>query len=139
MEAAFGDIDLLGITEEELDMQCDELFSDEPITFVPRRNNAIDQRIKVFIVQYHLMIPVVHIKDRLYLIGCNRMTCELTRDQLMVRVGGGYERFEEYVPNQHRYFMRMLVVHMIKSGESLEWVIEQLIAGKRIKNIHLEA
>lgn len=28
---------------------------------------------------------------------------------------------------------------MIKSGESLEWVIEQLLQGKKIKNIHLEA
>jgi hypothetical protein len=93
----------------------------------------------MFIVQYNLVIPIVHIKDKLYLIGSNRMSCALTRDQLMVRVGGGYERFEEYVPNHHRYFMRMLVVHMIKSGESLEWVIEQLIQGKRIKNIHLEA
>lgn len=120
-------------------MQCDELFKDEPIVFVPRKNNPIDQRIKILIIEYNLTIPIVHIKDRLYLIGCNRMTCELTRDQLMVRVGGGYERFEEYVPNNVRYFMRMLVVHMIKSGESLEWVIEQLINGRRIKNIHLEA
>ena len=32
----------------------------------------------------------------------------------------------------------MLVIHMIKSGESLEWVIEQLIAGKKIKNIHTD-
>ena len=139
LEAAFGDIDLLGITEGELDQQCDELFADEPITFVPRKGNAIDLRIKFYIVEYRLLIPIVHIKDRLYLIGCNRMTCELTRDQLMVRVGGGYERFEEYVPGHARYFMRMLVVHMIKSGESLEWVIEQLISGKKIKNIHLEA
>lgn len=28
----------------------------------------------------------------------------------------------------------MLVVHMIKSGETLEWVIDQLVAGKKIPN-----
>ena len=37
-------------------------------------------RIQHYIVRYSLMIPIVHIKDRLYLIGCNRMTCELRRD-----------------------------------------------------------
>ena len=31
--------------------------------------------------------------------------------------------------------MRMLVIHMIKSGESLENVVDQLIEGKRITNI----
>ena len=35
--------------------------------------------------------------------------------------------------------MRMLVIHMIKSGESLEWVVDQLIQGKKIKNIHQQA
>ena len=29
----------------------------------------------------------------------------------------------------------MLVVYMIKSGESLEWVIDALMNGKKIKNI----
>jgi hypothetical protein len=28
----------------------------------------------------------------------------------------------------------MLVVYMIKSGESLEWVVEQLIANRKISN-----
>ena len=27
-------------------------------------------------------------------------------------------------------------MHMIKSGESLEWVVDQLMSGKRIKNIN---
>jgi len=38
-QAAFGDIDLMGITEDELDQQCDELFADTPIEFNPRRND----------------------------------------------------------------------------------------------------
>ena len=34
--AAFGDPDLLGISEEELDQQCDELFAQYPIRFQVR-------------------------------------------------------------------------------------------------------
>jgi hypothetical protein len=28
--------------------------------------------------------------------------------------------------------MRMLVIYMIKSGESLEWVVDQLVMNKKI-------
>lgn len=56
-------------------------------------------------------------------------------DNLMLRVGGGFEKFTEYVPKNHRYFERSLVVHMIKSGESLEWVVDEICQGKKIKNI----
>ena len=31
----------------------------------------------------------------------------------------------------------MLVIHMIKSGESLEWVVDSLKNGQKIKNIHI--
>jgi hypothetical protein len=53
----------------------------------------------------------------------------------MVRVGGGYAKFEEHIDKQARYYQRMLVVYMIKSGESLEWVVEQLKANKKITNL----
>jgi hypothetical protein len=58
----------------------------------------------------------------------------MSGDQIMVRVGGGYVQFEEYIPNNHRFFERTLLVHMIKSQESLEWVCDALIKDKRIQN-----
>lgn len=84
-------------------------------------------------------IPILHIKERLYLIGHNRMTCDLRQDNLMVRVGGGYEKFIDYVPKNHRYFERSLVVHMIKSGESLEGVVDALFNGRKLKNLIKES
>lgn len=63
------------------------------------------------------------------------MTCDLRKDNLMVRVGGGYEKFIEYVPKYHRYFERSLVVHMIKSGESLEGVVDAIFNGKKLRNL----
>jgi hypothetical protein len=44
----------------------------------------------------------------------------------MLRIGGGFENFSEYIPKNHRFFERSLVVQMIKSGESLEWIVDQL-------------
>lgn len=57
-----------------------------------------------YIVEHSITIPIIWIKKDLYLIGSNRLSCELKRDTLMLRVGGGYEKFEEYVPKNLRYF-----------------------------------
>ena len=132
---AFGDMDLMGLSVEELDTQCDELFKTSPIEFVPRPDSEIDASMAEIIKMQNITVPILHIKDRLYLIGPNRMTCNVIQDNLMVRVGGGYEKFFEYVPKNHRYFERSLVVHMIKSGESLEGVVDALFNGRKLKNL----
>jgi len=109
------------------------LFKETPIIFTPRKNNKMDDMIALYVEQLDIRIPIVPIKASLYLIGSNRVSCQLKNDQLILRVGGGFEKFEDYVPQNQRYFQRMLVVHMIKSGESLESVVDNLIIGKKIK------
>ena len=84
-------------------------------------------------------IPILHIKNKLYLIGHQRMTCDLKNENLMLRVGGGFEKFIDYVPKNHRYIERSLVVHMIKSGESLEGVVDALFNGRKLKNLIKES
>ena len=74
------------------------------------------------------------IQGSLYLIGSNRCNCELRGDICMIRVGGGYERFEDYVPKNHRLFERTLVTYMLNSDKSLDWVVNQLIKGNKIKS-----
>lgn len=50
----------------------------------------------------------------------------------MVLVGGGYLKFDEYIPKNHRAFQRKMVAHMMNSSNSLQWVCQQLIDGKNI-------
>jgi hypothetical protein len=102
------------------------LFQIAPIEFVPRQDNLIDQTIFLLIKQLRITIPILFIKDKLYLIGSVRINVDMKTDNLMLRVGGGFEKFIDYVPKNHRYFERSLVVHMIKSGESLEWVVDEI-------------
>lgn len=132
----FGDLALLGISESELDKQCDDLFYETPIQFVPRKGNKIDEKIRFYIQELNITIPIESIKGDLYLIGSERLNIKQNQnnDSLMVRVGGGYVKFEEHIEKYDRYYQRMLVTHMIKSGESLEWVIDQLKANKKIIN-----
>ena len=83
--------------------------------------------IESMIYDYNISIPIVPIKDKLYLIGIHRITCEIKRTSVLARIGGGYQDLTQYILSNHRYFQRMLVVYMIKSGNSLEWVVDQLI------------
>lgn len=97
--AAYGDLALLGITESELDQQCDELFYDTPIKFIPRKNNKIDLKINLIIKQMDITIPVEFIKGDLYLIGSDRLNMKFNEnnDSILVRVGGGYTKFDEHI------------------------------------------
>lgn len=92
----------------------------------------------------NVRIPIVHVSDagmnitkaNLYLVGSQRITINIQRDKLMCRVGGGYEEFGEYLLRNHRQEERKLVILMIKTQESLEWVVSALIAGrKQIRNV----
>ena len=81
------------LQEEEINRLCADLFTTAPIKFRARRNNEIDILIKAIIEAKGITIPIIWIKDDLYLIGHQRMNCSIKRSCLMLRVGGGYEPF----------------------------------------------
>ena len=103
------------------------MFSEAPMGFKARPGEHVDELIAHYIDEMNITIPIIWIKDNYYLIGSQRLICEIRRNCLLLRVGGGYESFQEYVIKNDRYFQRMLIIYMIKSGENLEYVIECLM------------
>jgi hypothetical protein len=112
-----------------------EMFGDAPLKFKPRPGQPVDDQIAQYIDEMNITIPIMWVKDTTYLIGCQRLICEIKRNCLLLRVGGGYESFQEYVIKNDRYFQRMLIIYMIKSGENLEYVIQCLLDDKPIKGV----
>lgn len=90
-------------TEQEIEEQCDKLFQAPPIEFNPQKGNSLDEEISNILQQHHIAIPIINIRDKLYLIGSNRMTCDFRSDAAMIKVGGGYQRFDEYIVKNHRH------------------------------------
>ena len=68
-----GDLDPAGISEDEILKHCEELFTKAPITFVPRKGEAADKAIKKLIDEMDVTIPIVWVKDSLYLVGINKI------------------------------------------------------------------
>ena len=64
----------------------------------------MDIALSMIINKMEVTLPIMHIKDSLYLIGPQRMTCALKREFVMIRIGGGYERFEEHISRNQRYY-----------------------------------
>jgi hypothetical protein len=70
-----------------------------------------------------------------YLIGTNKCLCELRGNKVMIRIGGGYESFSEYMHKNEKHIQRQLVIGMIKSEQSLEYVVQKLMTGARISEL----
>lgn len=79
----------------------------------------------------NITIPIIHIKDSLYLVGSQKVTLVQKRDSVLVVKGGGTEKLENYLANNNRLFQRNLVIFMIKTNESLEYVVDHLINSNK--------
>lgn len=87
----------LEIDAEDLDQECENLFSDTPIRFIPRENSSIDEAINNVINSMRITIPIIWIKDAKYLVGCYGVHMELKNSQVMVKDGNGLVLLQDYV------------------------------------------
>jgi hypothetical protein len=51
----------------------------------------------------------------------------------MVKLEGGSEKLEDYMAKNEHIMQKVLIDHMINSGNQLDWVIQQLKNGNEIK------
>jgi hypothetical protein len=66
--------------------------------------NQLDASIAQTIYDCNISIPITHINERQYLIGPEKKNCHMKNDTPYVTVGGGVERFDEFVPRNQRKF-----------------------------------
>jgi hypothetical protein len=127
-----ADMARLGMTQSDLNQRCNELFGfTQPIPF-KSSGNQLDVIINNLVEVHEIKIPIINIKDNKYLIGVNKKSCELKGNKVLIRVGGGYESLQDYVLKNQKHFERSLIINMVKSEESLEYVCNQLIKGESI-------
>jgi hypothetical protein len=93
-------VDFTTLDEDYIDMKCTELFNMKPIIFQAKKGEyfKLQKELERLIQLNQFTIPIVHVKGMVYLIGAQKSIMQFNGDQLMVRVGGGYFRFEEYIP-----------------------------------------
>jgi hypothetical protein len=125
-----------GVNEAELNYLHDELFKNDPIKFVARSNQKVDQELKKMIEAMNITIPIIWISKSLYLVGDKKINLEKNGEFVTANIGGGYQNFAKYIQKNHKAFERAIVIKMIQSGESLECVCEAIIEGTKIPVLH---
>ena len=98
------------LTEEDIEFYCDKFFGKEaPIRFKQRIGNRLEESISKLIKKLNIRIPIIHVRAGIYLVGASKVNLEQKFNHVMGRVGGGTERFDNYVPKNHKKFERLLV------------------------------
>jgi hypothetical protein len=77
--------------------QCERLLETAPIPFKPKRGNQLEEQIHKVITALGFNLPVVHIRASLYLLGTNRCNCDYKFNSVMVKIGGGSIKLEDYL------------------------------------------
>ena len=85
----------------------------------------------------NVTIPLIWVNKTMYLVGNKLISLEKKGEYVTARVSGGYSRFDQYIQENHQKIERDLVFKMIQSQQSLEWICEALINGKKIPSTQI--
>lgn len=61
------------------------------------KGDQVDEAMEILINRFNVNLPVIRIGDGKYLIGTEQKMVVLRNSTCMVRVGGGFERMEDYI------------------------------------------
>lgn len=76
--------------------RTENLFK-KTINYQALKGNACDERLAELIKQFNIRMPIKMIEDGKYMFGTRIVKANLEMNSVMVRVGGGYREFHEYV------------------------------------------
>jgi len=128
--------DLMGLGEQDIADMQKELFKSPPLGFNPRRNEPIDEMIADAIEEMDIKIPIIWVKGNLYQVGSQKMVFSIERNTLMLRFAEGLRNFHDFILKSEKQIQRVLTIFALKSGDSMEHVMNQLVKDRQIKNIN---
>ena len=79
-----------------ISQQTQNLFANT-IDYQAKKGNACDERLAELIKQYNIRMPIKMIEEGKYMFGTRIVRANLEMNTVMVRVGGGYREFYEYI------------------------------------------
>ena len=109
-----------------LNLRCEQSFENLLIAraFTPRKSNKLDEQIAKVLKEHNFTLPVANIRAGLYLIGTSRCNCDIKYSAVMVKVGGGWMKLEDYLKKNEQSMHTTLTEHVVRSGKPLDWIVE---------------
>jgi hypothetical protein len=84
------------------------------------KGDQVDEALEALINKYNVALPVIRIANGKYLIGTESKMVMLKNSTCMVRVGGGFERMEEYIERNQESELEKLKKIMNDSGKAYD-------------------
>ena len=109
----YGDFDFTGVNDQDIEECCEMLFAEAPIKFVARKGEKVDQEVKRMIEEMNVTIPIIWIKQNLFLVGNKSINLEKKGEYVTGQIGGGYEKFDQYIQKNHKKLEKDLINKMI--------------------------
>jgi len=96
-----------------------EALFKKTIDYAAQKGNACDERLAELIKQFNIRMPVKMIEEGKYMIGTRIVRANLDTNTVMVRVGGGYREFHEYIKCEDME-LRRLQIKIEQTGLTLD-------------------
>ena len=88
-----GDAHNAGMSEADIAALTSSLFRIPPIPFIARKGDKVDVELQKLIKELQITVPIIWIKDKLYLVGDKRLNLDKNGEFLCANIGGGYKSF----------------------------------------------
>ena len=69
------------------------------------------------------------------MVGNKTINLEKKGEYVIGQIGGGYEKFDEYIQRNHKKLEKDIAIKMIQSQQSLEFICQALINGQKVNSI----
>ena len=87
-----------------------------------RKGEKVDSEVKRMVEEMNITIPIIWIKQNLFLVGNKSINLEKKGEYVTGKIGGGFEKFDEYIQKNHKKLEKDLVIKMIQSKESIQFI-----------------
>lgn len=111
--------------------QTEALFN-KTIDYSAQRGNDCDERLAELIKELNIRMPIKMIEDGKYMFGTRIVKANLEMRTVMVRVGGGYREFKEYVKCEDLE-LRRLQLKIEQTGLTLDQLVRKMLNAARRK------
>merc|ERR1712110_739348 len=71
-----------------------------------------------YVNEFDLDVPLVRISDGMYMFGTKKITAKIMNDKLVVRVGGGYMRIDEFLATYGQQELDKLRAQMARQSNA---------------------
>ena len=103
------------------------------------KGDHVDELVAKLVRDLNIKIPVIRVKPGRYVIGTDLKMLVIKGEICMVRVGGGYERLDEYVKRNQDIEIDKIKKLIKESGKNFRFVMVELLKKYKAENLVIDS